>query len=933
MKPSRPKKLKYPTKTAAERQSIDAFLLKADFRDGADWGEFKALYKACEAAQDLALLLPLISRLDQTTLQTKELDDLGYAPSPATLAYMKRRARRFVRLLAETDPDECFDFSLALLAHTAAGKEGLDWRSQWITLEVLYGDSKRTGQNRHGRGSYSRVGDSVSIRVKEQLQAHLWDRRLKDVRALARQRGLCWEVYEACYATFARVGVAIPRPPVATIDRFVSSPSRFLHGIAWDSIEASFETTKPVNGRIVSKLYLNGAAQYRKKIKTLLAPPTVTDQWLQSFAREMLRLVRKRVDRDLSWSDAPTQAASLLIQVCPSQIHTKSTWPFINDWVIARVSAARRLVYQGIANSTADEFVRYLELLDDAGEEFSQPMMNQLRARSSTLACSLSQARRLVFSKALNIAAIAWDLLSGSQVNNEVVASVWTEVLRKDPYNVVRRHTTTSKHALELLSQLSEFPDALSSVVVHDVNLSLYFLKLKDARLSTLAFKSLSHAKPEAVFQWIQGAQQLSASRRQTLLTTLAEVWVGQLVPIDVAYALVTSTDTSTRSDAWWLMERVAPPQEWIEHLWASMSSQGSDVLASAFSSAPCFALVAGTSVAEGAASQLFSAPVALRHEVETDILLQWATLLGDGSAVLSVLNSMPPEKVAQFKRVLKRKLQSDAVFFDRFWADLATAVNADQGELLQHLDSYSDILELLLRLHDASLLGITNPLYSDILVRWVRRHRKWLLKDRRNLLLIALHDFPRVRAVALTHARSAGMDQPLAMSLMESSFPDCVRAAKRYFRASDHSPEYRQEIFQVLCDSPDRDVQDYAIEYFSRYGDEFDVDDAATRLSEHFAPAMQEFAASLSFANSVDNEEVSDFHRRVLRTRSRARRAKEIVKRHIEHMPTTDTGVLLELARSGVPRDAEWALQQLALAASKGEEIDDINVSDIWGI
>ena len=47
---------------------------------------------------------------------------------------------------------------------------------------------------------------------------------------------------------------------------------------------------------------------------------------------------------------------------------------------------------------------------------------------------------------------------------------------------------------------------------------------------------------------------------------------------------------------------------------------------------------------------------------------------------------------------------------------------------------------------------------------------------------------------------------------------------------------------------------------------------------------------------------------------------------------PTADVPTLLALARSPTPRDAEWALGQLARLALAGEKIDGLAVSGIAG-
>ena len=88
----------------------------------------------------------------------------------------------------------------------------------------------------------------------------------------------------------------------------------------------------------------------------------------------------------------------------------------------------------------------------------------------------------------------------------------------------------------------------------------------------------------------------------------------------------------------------------------------------------------------------------------------------------------------------------------------------------------------------------------------------------------------------------------------------------------------------------------------------------------------MQAFAAVLA-----GELPAPDFDRTVLRTRHKARRAKEQVKQRQERAAPhaqVDLATLLALARgTGTPRDAEWALSQLAKRALAGEKIDGLEI------
>lgn len=94
--------------------------------------------------------------------------------------------------------------------------------------------------------------------------------------------------------------------------------------------------------------------------------------------------------------------------------------------------------------------------------------------------------------------------------------------------------------------------------------------------------------------------------------------------------------------------------------------------------------------------------------------------------------------------------------------------------------------------------------------------------------------------------------------------------------------------------------------------------------LLESDDPEMQDFVAEAGATRDAPA-----FDAAVLRTRRRARRAKEKVKTRQEARPTMDTAALLALARQqSSPRDAEWALSQLVRRPLAGEEVEGLAVA-----
>ncbi|MBC8043905.1 MAG: WGR domain-containing protein, partial [Rhizobacter sp.] len=128
------------------------------------WQKLKAAYKQLEAAPDTEVLPALIARLDKSGIDTLK----EKYPTRATMRYMKRRARRFLRTLK----DDALYFEIAsqiLLAHEK--HDALDLRLQWVSAEILFGASRRLSQAAHAQGAMHLDKTKVYLRTPEARKA------------------------------------------------------------------------------------------------------------------------------------------------------------------------------------------------------------------------------------------------------------------------------------------------------------------------------------------------------------------------------------------------------------------------------------------------------------------------------------------------------------------------------------------------------------------------------------------------------------------------------------------------------------------------------------------------------------------------------------------------------------------------------------------
>ncbi|BCM93663.1 hypothetical protein IAD21_05554 [Abditibacteriota bacterium] len=109
------------------------------------------------------------------TLTPSRVTEVGQSPSQRTFAYMKRRGRRFERILAESDEAASFELTARLIEATR-GQEALDFGEQWIVADALVGAGYAFEQQGHGRGP---IVDSHKFHRRARLERarDVWDMR------------------------------------------------------------------------------------------------------------------------------------------------------------------------------------------------------------------------------------------------------------------------------------------------------------------------------------------------------------------------------------------------------------------------------------------------------------------------------------------------------------------------------------------------------------------------------------------------------------------------------------------------------------------------------------------------------------------------------------------------------------------------------------
>jgi hypothetical protein len=226
------------------------------------------------------------------------------------------------------------------------------------------------------------------------------------------------------------------------------------------------------------------------------------------------------------------------------------------------------------------------------------------------------------------------------------------------------------------------------------------------------------------------------------------------------------------------------------------------------------------------------------------------------------------------------------------------------------------------------AILGFTSIEMEPLVEAWCRKNEGIFTKDASPLLLASIHTFPTVRRFGLAKVASLGMGLPFALRLLESEMPESVTVGWAYFNTipNNHADELTYAL--ALCDSPADTVRKLGRQFVLVRWSHLPKEQVLSALFENPDPATQALVTQLLSGTEVKPQESAAFEGEVLRQKNRARKAKEIVKVRQEKESVVDTPTLLALARgSRTPRDADWALAQLAKRAMAGEQIEGLEL------
>jgi hypothetical protein len=459
--------------------------------------------------------------------------------------------------------------------------------------------------------------------------------------------------------------------------------------------------------------------------------------------------------------------------------------------------------------------------------------------------------------------------------------------------------------------------------------LAALFYATGKPELAAWAVAVMQRSAANDIVAWLQALEPLPTDLRASALEQLIQAVRHHSFGASLLPALAFHASAWIRAAGWELIAASASAPANIGRLWNQLleSTEETDALRTAMHSP--------------AALELLNRISFSREKIEA-LLPTRPFLIGllPPHALRSMLEVLPiaavPPLIAAAADTQWPALRAALVYLLReperlmaFWQEVWPRIGEGNAPLLvARLLDDAALADTFLRLDDSlPFMETANPVYGPLLGRWLRVNGDRYGRDTPELLRVATHMLPDIRAYGLERVRAVGMSLPFALRLLESELPPSVATGREFIERLPSGEAAEMDAILALCDSPKPSVRAYGRDTLNARWHGLPLESVLNRLTENPDPPMQSYLAGKLLTGAHRPAQTPTFDQQVLRGRDRARRAKELVKKRLDQEPSHDIPLLLELARGGTPRDAEWALGQLARLALQGIDIEGFQI------
>ncbi len=935
----------FPPTTPKEIQTFTQYLQTAPIAEG-HWQVLKGVYKKLEAEPIGEPLATLITRLDATKFTA-----LGSKyPQAATLGYMKRRARRYLRQLGEKSPNLYAQICMKIL-EKQQGKTDLDFHNQWVVIDIILGNSNRFEQTRNGRGKIAAIPNSRNIYRSEERFPAIWNEHLWFVEKLLQTDKLSAFIYEFAVKVLLRNKKAIPSLSLAQYKTFFQSNSTWLQSIAANEIFQRFENHLINDPELIAyTIFYSSKKQRQKLLKAFVSNASKTEdslwkkvmqslsqkeksrnfseEWKQTFIQVLGGLIFKQVAQN-NFSSRVKDSIEVLLEFkeyIPYQYLVDNAQVLLNN----SNKKLQNLALLAAEKAPRTDIVKWLSAVEEEQTELIEKLYDIFaKKHKKSEKLRYNYFDKFIYNDKRTVFNFGWHLISKRGNTQSLTQHFWGRMYWRNWSYLPYRYMIQSPVAAKLLLKYAK--DRLQWMMWYKGN-CIKVIQEATPELSAHMLEKVKNAAVSNRFtEWLPYIAELTEQREDILLELLPKIKKRHIDRWDIVTGFTQSNEW-VRKIIWQLMYQFQYNSEAVSSIVYRLVNHYSNESVERFIS----------EVYEKEDPQLETWLIGALKEILQDYpqyINKFARLFDQIAVAMPAENMLTIIKTSNEENW--QSIQQEVVKYaggangQQFWMKVLEKLPEETNNTLQNrLLENEEMLNTFYQIDTVDVLEAKHPAFGDLLFNWIQKHEKVFAANSYELLTACKHPIVKVRNWALKRAKSLGLNMRFSLQLMEAGLPDVFALGRGFFEVLPKGSEEEFEGILAMCDSPQQPVREFGIQFLQKRQANITSDLALAYLSEHSDTTVQAFVAK-KLAEQVEQKEelgkevfVQKFDKSLLRTRNRSRKAKELVKKRVGKNLVVDPKTLLEVARSNNQKDAEWAIQQLTKLALAGESVEGFELT-----
>lgn len=833
---------------------------------------------------------------------------VGEGPAPATIQYMKRRGRRLLRKVSVDRSNLYLQLLGAFLRELRAAS--LDPKLNWAAMDALFSSGRRWRQTQSGRGPYRQTAPGFVLKTREEAAPALWDGMPDFTRALFINEHVPIEANLTAFKVLVSNRQPLPDLGDALLIKFLLGGVPVLQRLAARQAANRFtRDKKSVSIAVAGTALVFAGARDRQHLQTALeealgnaATPTASKDELTAALGRVLQnpIAGRRKNRAVRF------LSSHLTR------HVGDDLLFGNFQLFLEQSEHPAWILERVAARGARGDLEFLNSIAQLTTGWRQQVLSTFAAAGAKGRPAAKDALPLVTKagEAQNVA--GWEFLVLVGIEPQEARELW-KMLARGQHAEATYRAAMCPSALQILRHAALSADDLrpwlrnpfawfARLATSDF-LQVILAPLPNDEQLDVVLRTLSDMPDETSVRVVEGygeAAQGYAPSASTLRAAMAR-------PTAFQWHLLAQSAVSSST-----LRELTPM-----FFWRELNESAARVFRRA-------------GFESSAVASWLSVNGALRQSFSPEFFLAVMESLEGEDKIRFIFEASEAQWQA-VRNSLLGLVERDPAALTTFWdgilsglaqdASLAARITGDQEMAATFLKIPPDSFLPLLQKHGAA--------HESLILGWLNANQDRLSQGHEILYTAAAHAGEPIRLWGLRAIRSLGIDLPVALRLMEIGLPQPFALGREHIESVARGSQQEQDYGLALCDSPNREVQEYGLAFLARRADTLLTAETIQKLAEHSDSGMQAWVAAQleTGAFSVDT---AQFDTAVLRTRGKGRRAKESVKHRLDREsidPSIEPAVLVEMARGSLARDREWALQQLAKRALNGEKLDGVTL------